>query len=92
MAMRWYSSTPDVVVYKGGNSITPGWSGPPVQPYTAGDLTETAQILYRRLDPATGLPVADSDTAADWAQFRGDPVLIRKVRYPGWDLESHPIP
>jgi len=86
------NNRPDVVVYKAGNIETPGWLGPAVEPYTAGDLSETAQILYRRLDPATGLPVADTDTAADWAQFRGDPVLTRKVRYPGWDLETHLTP
>ncbi len=82
----------DVVVYKAGDASTPGWVGPPVQPYVVGDLSETAQILYRRLDLTTGLPLADSDTAADWAQFRGDPLLTRKVRYPGWDLENRLTP
>lgn len=82
----------DAVVYKAGDASSPGWVGPSVQPYVVGDLSETAQILYRRLDLATGLPLADSDTAADWAQFRGDPLLTRKVRYPGWDLENHLVP
>jgi phosphatidylserine/phosphatidylglycerophosphate/cardiolipin synthase-like enzyme len=81
----------DVVVYKGG-ATTPGWLGPTLTPYTSGDLSETAQILYRRPDPATFRPAADTDSAADWAQFRGDPLTTRKVRYPGWDLESHFIP
>ncbi len=82
----------DAVVYKAGDASTPGWVGPAVQPYVAGDLSETAQILYRRLDLATGLPLPDSDTAGDWAQFRGEPLLTRKVRYPGWDLENHLVP
>ncbi len=81
-----------MVVYKAGDTSTPGWAGPPIQPYVAGDLSETAQILYRRLDLTTGLPLADTDTAADWAQFRGDPLLTRKVRYPGWDLENQLTP
>ncbi len=82
----------DVLVYKAGDASAAGWVGPALQPYVAGDLSETAQVLYRRLDPATRLPVPDSDTAADWAQFRGDPVATRKVRYPGWDLEPNLTP
>ncbi len=75
----------DALAY-GSGSATQGWSGPvvpyPYPGYSAG------QVLYRKLDPATGLPVPDTDTAADWAQDPADPLLGRKLRYPGWDLED----
>lgn len=44
--------------------------------------------MYRRRDPLAGLPVADTNTAADWAQTTGDVINGRKVRYPGWDLDT----
>jgi hypothetical protein len=47
------------------------------------------QILYRKLDQATGLPAPDTDTAADWAQDPDDPINGKKVQYPGWDLERY---
>lgn len=75
----------DAMAY-GTGTITQGWSGPPVlYPY---DGFAEGQVLYRKLDPATGLPVPDTDTAADWAQDPADPLLGRKLRYPGWDLEA----
>ena len=77
----------DVLVYRGGNIHLDGWNGPAVYPYHPGALSENGQILYRKLDQATGRPVPDSDTAADWAQETTDLVNGRKVRYPGWDLE-----
>ncbi len=52
------------------------------------------QILYRKLDQVTGLPIADTDTAEDWAQATAigdnglDPINGKKVQYPGWDLEK----
>ncbi len=77
----------DVLVYKDGDASQNGWSGTAVQPFGAGALRTTGQILYRKLDQASGRPVADTDTAADWAQDTVDPVNGCKVRYPGWDLE-----
>ncbi|MGQ9710656.1 MAG: phospholipase D-like domain-containing protein, partial [Anaerolineae bacterium] len=75
----------DALAY-GSGSATQGWFGPavpyPYPGYSAG------QVLYRKLDPATGLPVPDTDRAADWAQDPADPLLGRKLRYPGWDLED----
>ena len=50
------------------------------------------QILYRKLDTATALPIPDTDTAADWAQATDDPINGKKVQYPGWDLERYFIP
>ncbi len=46
--------------------------------------------LYRApdLDPAVVQPYADTDTAADWASYEGDPVRGRRARFPGWDLEA----
>ncbi len=77
----------DVLVYKEGDINQPGWVGPALQPYHPGALAEEGQILYRKLDQASGRPVADTDTAGDWAQEAADPANGRKVRYPGWDLD-----
>ena len=62
--------------------------------FAEGDLEVEAfglegQILYRKLDQATGLPVPDTDTAADWAQATDDNINGKKVLYPGWDLERY---
>ena len=79
----------DALVYEGGNTAQMGWSGTAVAPYSAGTLFgQKGQILYRRLDPTTGLPVPDTNTAADWASWMGDVLNGRKVRYPGWQLEQ----
>lgn len=81
--------TVDILVYRGGNTATPGWSGPAVIPWTPSNtFAAEGQILYRKRDQATGLPVADTDTAADWAQDPADHLDGRKVRYPGWDLDA----
>jgi len=75
----------DALAY-GTGSAHQGWTGPavlyPYRGYGGG------QVLYRKLDPATGLPVSDTDTAAGWAQDPDDPIDGRKLRYPGWDLEE----
>lgn len=79
----------DVLVYEGGETATPGWSGPAVNPYRVANLfAEEGQILYRLRDQATGRPVADTNAAADWAQSTADVVNGRKVRYPGWALDD----
>ncbi len=75
----------DALAY-GTGSATQGWSGPAVlYPYFG---FGSGQVLYRKLDPATGRPVPDTDRATDWAQDSYDPLLGRKIRYPGWDLED----
>ena len=64
-----------------------GWESAAVQPYTPTTaFAREGQILYRKLDEATGLP-GDTDTSADWAQDRADPITGRRVRYPGWNPE-----
>ncbi len=75
----------DALAY-GSGSAAQGWAGPAV-PYPYPGFA-SGQVLYRKLDPATGLPVPDTDRAADWAQDPADPLLGRKLRYPGWDLED----
>lgn len=80
-------SVVDVVVYKQDQAAVSGWSGPAVEPYSAG--RQEGQILYRIPDEATGLPISDTNTAADWIQYRGDANRGRRVLYPGWDL--HPF-
>ncbi|HEX6384935.1 MAG TPA: lamin tail domain-containing protein, partial [Anaerolineae bacterium] len=80
----------DCLIYENGNSSGCGgeWSGAVVLPYkVSGVFGEEGQILYRRRDQATGSPVPDTNTAADWAQMTSDAINGRKVLYPGWDLD-----
>jgi hypothetical protein len=71
----------DAVVYEGGDPTGIIWVGPPIYPYggTSVGIERFAQqerdveafglegqILYRKLDQTTGLPVPDTNTAADW--------------------------
>jgi hypothetical protein len=78
----------DVLVYGIGTAPAAGWTGPPVQPYNPSTTFPVkGQILYRKLEQATGLPVPDTDGSADWAQDPGDPIDGRRVQYPGWDLD-----
>jgi phosphatidylserine/phosphatidylglycerophosphate/cardiolipin synthase-like enzyme len=76
----------DALVYEGGDTGQAGWRGPAVEPQP--HFGQEGQVLYRKLDQVTGQPVADTDTAADWAQDPTDPIEGRRVRYPGWDLET----
>lgn len=82
----------DAVVY--GNGVAQGgWSGPALQPYTvSGIVPATAQVLMRKLDARTGLPIPDTDTAQDWLSERSDPLNGRRPAYPGWDVESFVVP
>jgi hypothetical protein len=94
----------DSVVYEAADPTGTGWIGPGINPYRGdsvglerfaeGDLDVEAvglegQVLYRKLDQATGWPIADTDTAADWAQattIEGnglDNINGKKVQYPG---------
>ncbi len=75
----------DVLAYGKGIAET-GWQGPAV-PHPYAGYNNLGQVLYRKLDAATGLPVPDTDSARDWAQDPDDPFNGRKLRYPGWDLE-----
>lgn len=80
----------DCLVYEAGSTaVCPGqWVGAALEPFTPSTtFAEQGQILYRRRDQGSGLPVADTNTAADWAQGVDDVVNGRKVHYPGWDLD-----
>lgn len=70
----------------------PDWHGPPVAPYRLGGLGASGQVLFRKLDPLLGQPISDSDTAADWASDPADATMGRRVRYPGWSLETRLAP
>ena len=85
-------SVQDAIVFKNGATSVPGWTGAPVQPYAGSGFPLEGQVLFRSLDEETGRPAEDTDTAADWAQHTGDPWRGRRVRYPGWDLESFSPP
>jgi cardiolipin synthase len=79
----------DALVYEEGAIAGTDWSGPAVSPYDNGSFGIEGQILYRKLDQATGQPVPDTDTAADWAQATDDAFDGKKVEYPGWDLRRY---
>lgn len=78
----------DVVVYDSGNQTEAGWSGPTVTRYNQGFFGLEGQILYRKLDEASGQPLPDTNSAADWAQTKDDDILGKKVQYPGWNLDE----
>jgi uncharacterized repeat protein (TIGR01451 family) len=80
----------DLVVYESGQSAGAGWDGPTVKPLAL--CGAEGQILYRKLDPDTGIPVQDTDTCASWAQDENDPIDGRRARYPGWDLHEFFFP
>ncbi len=76
----------DALVY-GKGVAEGGWQGNAV-PHPYAGYENRGQVLYRKLDESTGLPVPDTDRASDWAQDPNDPYDGRKLRYPGWDLET----
>jgi cardiolipin synthase len=85
--------TVDALVYAAGDTARDSWFGPALAPYRVVSVfAAEGQILFRRRDEATGLPVADSNTAADWAQMTADPIAGRKVRYPGWSADRFAAP
>jgi cardiolipin synthase len=86
------SALVDSVVYEGGSTTGTDWSGTGVEPYGQGYFDIEGQVLYRKLDQAAGLPIADTDTAADWAQCTDDDIDGKRVMYPGWDLERYFFP
>ena len=83
----------DVLVYEAGDTSASGWQGPAVYPYRPStNFGDEGQILYRKLDQRTGLPVPDTDTRADWAQDPDDLINGRKAQYPGWELDRFFLP
>lgn len=85
----------DVLIYgsSSAGTTTTAWNGTTVKPYKIHHGTAVeGQILYRKTDRLTGLPTADTNSAADWAQDAADPFQGRKVLYPGWDLASFGTP
>ncbi len=83
----------DVVVYKGGSAVGPGWQGASVEPYTpTSAFHEFGQILHRKRDEFTGWIVPDTDTVADWASDLHDLTLGRRVQYGGWATDRFFFP
>ncbi len=79
-------ATIDTLVYGNYSTVTPGWTGSGVSLYTNSQYANVGQIFYRKLDEATGLPVADTDTLSDWANNTGDNIDGKKILRPGWAL------
>jgi len=87
------STYSDTLVYKSGETAAGGWLGPTLDPYRPStSFGAEGQILFRKLDQRTGLPVADTDTRVDWAQDPADLINGRKAQYPGWRLEQFFLP
>ncbi|MFW6068852.1 MAG: lamin tail domain-containing protein, partial [Chloroflexota bacterium] len=83
-----YGNLVDSLIYKNGDTSTGAWQGPAVWPYGGPSLfAEEGQLLFRRREEGSGLPVDDSNQAGDWAQMMADTVVGRRVQYPGWSLE-----
>ena len=78
----------DSLIYEGGDTSVGGWIGTAVYPTSLSISGPNGQILYRQRDQLTGLPVPDTNQAADWAQSTDDPINGRKVRYAGWDFDQ----
>ena len=76
----------DVAAYGEGREVD-GWRGHRMRPYSGGVIRMSNQVLYRKLDPVDLQPVRDTDAATDWSSDLLDPLLGRRARYPGWDLE-----
>lgn len=75
----------DALVYKAGATPFPGWPGPALYPYNT-PKGERGQILARIPDEVTGLPIPDTDAAADWLQYTGALTMGKQALYPGWDF------
>ena len=59
---------------------------PAVDPYKPStSFGEEGQILYRKLDQRTGLPVPDTDTRPIGRRIPDDIINGRKAQYPGWE-------
>lgn len=82
----------DAVAYGDAPEAPPLWHGPAVQPYRTTVIAGTHQVLYRKIDPATGALLPDTDSWSDWSSDPDDVRLGRRARYPGWDLESRLAP
>lgn len=81
----------DCVPFEGRyeNECGTQWSGAVVQPYTVASVFGAeGQILFRKRDELSGFPLADTNTAVDWAQDRLDNQNGRRIQYPGWDVDQ----
>lgn len=93
LLLRPDGAAADAVVFGAGDTAVAGWAGPAVDYYRRNTrFSREGQVFYRLFDPAGGLPLADTDAAADWAQGHPDPVQGRRAAYPGWDLHRFALP
>ncbi len=90
----------DTVVYGNADPARLGWSGPALQRYANGVFGTSGQILFRKRSESSGLPLPDTNTAADWANDTTPGVTLygpvregdlwgKRVSYPGWDWEAY---
>ncbi len=76
----------DALVYNDGMTPFPGWVGPSLRYYST-PKGERGQILARIPDEVTGLPISDTNTAADWLQYTDALTVGKQALYPGWDSD-----
>jgi cardiolipin synthase A/B len=73
----------DTFLYGAETATAPGWHGPATQLYNQGTIPAQGQVMRRKFDPVTGLPV-DTDRSTDWASDLADLAWGRQVFFPGW--------
>ena len=78
----------DAVPYGGGSLPAEYWSGASVEPFAISGGSTEGQILYRKMNEVDGLPLDDTNSAADWAQDPADNLMGKRALYPGWDLDQ----
>lgn len=78
----------DGVAYGDGQLYSADWTGPGVSPFAVSGESGEGQILYRKMNEPDGLPVQDSNSAADWAQDKADSTSGKRILLPGWDLDE----
>jgi cardiolipin synthase A/B len=73
----------DTFLYGAETATSPGWNGPATQLYSRGSIPAQGQVMRRKFDPVSGLPV-DSDRSSDWSSDLVDLAWGRQVFFPGW--------
>lgn len=93
LLLRPEGSVADAVAFGTGDVGGMGWTGPAVAYYRRNTrFSREGQVFYRLFNAATGLALADTDRAEDWAQGDPDPARGRRAAYPGWDLQRFSLP
>ncbi len=77
----------DTLLYGSTTYTMEDWEGPPVYAYTHGAISAAGQVLQRKRDPETGLPI-DTNRVTDWSSDLADLDWGRRVAFPGWETDA----